>query len=247
MSHIPTKTIEEPTFLITPYPDNNGQIISENIAGKFYLHNNHVISTLTKNIIKDHCIVNIIKHEAPTCTFQKYRNDYFIQYINPNILITWNITREKLNQNCNSQEIYIENNKIVKVFNCTAELKQVLISNNIQQYTNLIFTEHNVTKIEPISHIEIKEMILLSNKNDTIYKNLIIIILFALALSCIFYIYKKFKTTPNNIIIKYLKPKTAKINQTIDEEIEKENKLETVAEVIAIETPIPQLYPNINT
>jgi len=246
MSHIPTNTIEKSTFLITPYPDNNGQIISENTAGKFYLHNNYVINTLTKNIIKDHCIVNIIKHETPTCTFQKYRKQHYIQYIKPNILITWNLTREKLDQDCNNQEIYIENNKIIKVFNCTAELKEVSISNSIQQYTNLIFTEHNVTKIEPMSHIEIKEMILLSNKNYTIYKNLLMIILFTLAISCIFYIYKKCKTTPNNIIIKYLKPKTTKISQTINKEIEKETNLETVAEVITIETPTPQLYPNIN-
>jgi len=74
----------------------------------------------------------------------------------------------------------------------------------------------------------------------------LIIIFFILAISCIFYIYNRCKTTPNNIITKYLTPRTTKKIQTINKEIDKENNLETVAEVITIETPIPQLYPNIN-
>lgn len=79
MSHIPMNTIEQPTFIIAPYPDNNGLIIYKNIEGKFYLHNNYVLNTLTKNIVKYHCIANIIKHETPT--FQKYRKQSYIQYI----------------------------------------------------------------------------------------------------------------------------------------------------------------------
>lgn len=35
--------------------DKNGQIISENIVGIYYLHINNVINTLTKNIIIDCC------------------------------------------------------------------------------------------------------------------------------------------------------------------------------------------------
>lgn len=243
MSHIPTNTIEQPTFLIAPYPDNNGQIINENLEGKFYLHNSHVLNTQTKNIIKDHCIANIMKHETPTCTFQKYRKPFYVQYIKPNIIITWNMTREKLYQNCNNQEIFIENNKIIKIFNCTAELKQVSMSNNIHQYTNLIFTEHNVTKVEPMSHIEIKEMIMLNNKNFTIYRNILIILLLVFSIISIFYLYMKCKTAPHNIIITYLKPKASR---TVKQNIETETVKEKNTEKVDIENPIPQLYPEVN-
>lgn len=44
ISHIPKNTIDQPTFLISPYPDNNGHIINENIEDKYFLHNNHVLN-----------------------------------------------------------------------------------------------------------------------------------------------------------------------------------------------------------
>lgn len=73
------------------------------------------------------------------------------------------MTREKFKQICINQEMFIENVKIIKIFYCTAELKEFSISNNMHQYTNLKFTEHKVTKVEPMSHIEINEMIILRN------------------------------------------------------------------------------------
>jgi len=50
------------------------------------------------------------------------------------------MTKEKLYHYCNGQVIYIENNKIIKIFNFAAELKQITMSISIQQYTNAILT-----------------------------------------------------------------------------------------------------------
>lgn len=34
----------------------------------------------SKNINKDYCMASKIKHEIPTCTLQKYRKPFYIQY-----------------------------------------------------------------------------------------------------------------------------------------------------------------------
>lgn len=233
MSHIPLSNLETKTFQVIPYPDKNGQIINESVEGKFYLHNNFVSNSISKKIINDQCITNIIKHEIPVCTFNKYRKQEFIQIVEPNIIITWNLTRTKLNQNCNDLEIYIEKDKIIKIFNCTIELKNVKISNRAQQFTTIMFTEYNVTKIEPLSHIEIKEMIMYNNRVNNNYKYPIIMIVLILILIVIYnLVNKKIKTLFNIITQKFVKTHDTDISAN--------------AETDNIVIPVPLMYPELN-
>lgn len=116
------------------------------------------------------------------------------------------MARERANQNYNFLEILIDNNEIILIIdnneiNCTAELNEFSKSNNIHQYQNQVLTDHNVTKVKPMSLI--KEIIVLNNRNYTIYKYILLILKYVLVLTIIsiFYPYVKCKTAPHNITI----------------------------------------------
>jgi len=100
ISHVPSEVTKVPIFQIVPYPDEHNYILTEQIFDKFYIFDNQVFHKDTNRVIFDKCIIGIIKQEQTQCKYIKTHKNYQINYIEPNILLTWNIPETAVNQDC---------------------------------------------------------------------------------------------------------------------------------------------------
>jgi len=60
ISHIPSEIIKSPVFEIIPYPDENNNILTENILDKYFLYEDKIFNKETGKIVIDDCISEII-------------------------------------------------------------------------------------------------------------------------------------------------------------------------------------------
>jgi len=91
---------------------------------------------------------------------------------------------------------------MIKIHNCSIAINNLSISNYNSSYTQSIYTRNNVTKLDPISYIQAKEIFFEQNKENQIYKIIVIVTLGLLILSMSLYILYKFKKIPKRIFIK---------------------------------------------
>jgi len=92
---------------------------------------------------------------------------------------------------------------MIKIHNCSIAIYELSVSNYISDNTQSIYTRNNVTKLDPISYIQAKEKIFEQNKENHIYKIIVIVTLGLLMLSISLYLLYKFKEIPKRILIKY--------------------------------------------
>jgi len=116
--------------------------------------------------------------------------------------ITWNLSKTILNQNCIKNEIVIEGNNMIKIHNCSIAINDLSISSYNSTYTQSIYTRNNATKLEPISYTQAKEIFFEQNKENQIYKIIVIVALGLLKSSISLYLLYKFKKIPKRIFIK---------------------------------------------
>jgi len=79
------------------------------------------------------------------------------------MIVTWNLSKTILNQNCIENEIVIEVNDMIKIHNFSIAINDISISNYSSDYTQSIYTRNNVTKLDPISYIQAKEIFFKQN------------------------------------------------------------------------------------
>jgi len=65
--------------------------------------------------------------------------------------LTWNILKTLLNQNCVNKEISIVERTLVKILNCSIQLDEFTLSNSMLDYTQSVYINNNITKLEPLS------------------------------------------------------------------------------------------------
>jgi len=144
------------------------------------------------------------------------------------------LSKTILNQSCIKNEIVIEGNNMIKIHNWSIAINDLSISNYNSDYTQSIYTRKNVTKLDPISYIQAKEIFFEQNKENQIYKIIVIITLGLLILSISLYLLYKFKEIHKRIFIKYNNTKGD--DPTIDtQELQNSQELQE----------IPKLYPKI--
>jgi len=99
ISHIPSEIVKSPVFDIIHYPDENNNILTENLLDKYFLYEYKVFHKETGKIVIDDCINGIIRQENTECRYTKTYKNFQINYVEPNILLTWNIPKTSLSQN----------------------------------------------------------------------------------------------------------------------------------------------------
>jgi len=182
----------------------------------------------TKKPVTNTCLLGLVNQTDTSCRYTKTLLTTQINYVEPNIIVTWNLSKTILNQNCIKNEIVIEGNNMIKIHNCSIAINDLSISNYNSDYTQSIYTRNNVTKLDPISYIQAKEIFFEQNKENQIYKIIVIVTLGLLILSISLYLLYKFKEIPKRILIKYNNTKGD--DPTIDSQELQE---------------IPKLYPKI--
>nr|AAC33319.1 envelope protein [Drosophila virilis] len=136
ISHIPREIIKSPVFEIIPYPDENNNILTEIAHEKYFTQDKKVYSRETKKLINNKCLTGILNQITSECSYTKILQNFQINYIEPNIILTWNLPKTILNHNCINNEITIEGNNIIKIFNCSLQINEISISNNMLDYTS---------------------------------------------------------------------------------------------------------------
>jgi len=231
ISHIPIYLSLISTIKIIPYPDSNGYQLDYTDTQSYFEKENKVYNTENKEV-KNECVTNIIKHLNPICNFKPVHTNEIIKYIEPNTIVTWNLTQTILNQNCQNSinKIKIEGNKMIRVTQCKIEINNIILSENLLEPEidlTPLYTPLNITKIKIVKHNDIVEMI--SENNITLYIQMIIVII-ALILLYSYLRYVSFKP----FMMLYAKLKIRKNqNQNTPQQTEIE------------ETPFPTLYPSI--
>lgn len=234
ISHIPSEVTKVPIFQIVPYPDEHNYILTEQIFDKFYIFDNQVFHKDTNRVIFDKCIIGIIKQEQTQCKYIKTHKNYQINYIEPNILLTWNIPETAVNQDCTNNKILISGNNIIKIKNCTMQIDEFLISNNLADFTQTIYITNNVTRLEPINHLQTREMIESHVKHYNFFQIICITTFVIMIISLTLYVAYKFKNIPKKIIVKYRKQKEhTHLENNVNENIQQGNNI--------------TLYPNLTT
>jgi len=61
ISHISSEIVKTPVFEIIPYPDEDNNILTENILDKYFLYEDKIFNKETGKILIDDCINGIIK------------------------------------------------------------------------------------------------------------------------------------------------------------------------------------------
>lgn len=211
-------------ILIEPLPNSMNKSIFLNENTILVDHNNTVYSSnvkdkLTKNLIpiEDKCIQNIINFNEAYCIMQKFDKEV-IKEILPGIIITKNVAKTSISQNCNNLKINIFGNFLIKHENCKIKINKILYENYFTKLQDNIVLPHFITKIVSnitISRIELEEIHInniknnrekiteiLSKKHESYIINTsinIFIIIIALSLICI--IKKCISKKQNKIII----------------------------------------------
>jgi len=75
ISHIPSEIVKSPVFEIIPYPDENDNILTENILDKYFIYEDKVFNKETGKIVIDDCINGITRQENTESKYTKtYKN-----------------------------------------------------------------------------------------------------------------------------------------------------------------------------
>lgn len=221
ISHIPRTIIKTPIYKILPYPDQNQNIITETLHDKYYIKNQQVFKVKTKEIVNNKCIIGLLRQTNTECRYTKMYKNFELNYIEPNIIITWNLPKTLLNQNCINKDLIAEGNNIIKVFNCSIQIEDVIITNTMLDYTRTIYVNNNITKLEPLSYIVAKEIFQNHSKQYFKTQTILLILLVVIIIIIIIYLIYKFKNIPKRIIINY---KKQKVITPEEETISSENK-----------------------
>lgn len=106
------------------------------------------------------------------------------------------------------------------------QIDEFIVSNSFADFTQTIYINNNVTKIEPISYLETKEIINSYVKHYTTFQ-IICITSFAITIiSLILYLVYKFKSIPKKLIVKYKKEEQPIQDQIVnDQTIVPENNI----------------------
>lgn len=238
ISHIPRDIIKTALFNIVPYPDKDNNILIENVNDKYYIQDNQVYKQNSGKPIINKCITGILNQIPTECRYSKTHNNIGITYVEPNIILTWKLSKIVLNQNCIiNREIIIEGDNIIKAFNCSVQIENILITSTTLDYTQTVYINNNVTKLEPLSYLNAKEII---KEHTNTYNTLQIITLTILAiiiLTLILYFIYKYKGIPKKLIVKYKKENP--------QQIEQQNNTTTENINTVLDTN-PVLYPRIS-
>jgi len=240
ISHIPREIINTPIFEIVPYPDANRNILTEIIHDKYFIQNNKVYSEKTQDLVMNKCITGILNQDTTECRYSKTHKSFETKYVEPNVLLTWNLPKTILNENCISREITIESINIIKALNCSIQLEDILITSTILDYTQTIYVNNNVTKLEPLSYIQAKEIVQQQTKHYNIFQVITLTTLIIIVIILVLYFSYKYKSIPRKIIVKY-KKQTETIPQSNNVQL---NPISNETANIVLE-PEPTLYPNI--
>lgn len=201
ISHIPREIIKTPIFEILPYPDPEKNILTENSHDKYYFENKNVYNKNTKQLETNECIIGILKQVTTSCKYTKTFKNYQITYIEPNIIVTWNLPKTKLNQDCVNNELTIEGNNIIQIYDCSLQLNEISIKNSYFDYSQSIYVTNNITKLEPISYLQTKEIINQHTKYNSVFQTITIITFVIIILSITLYLIYKLKIVPQKLII----------------------------------------------
>lgn len=231
ISHIPTNQDLINTVKIIPYPDHNGYQLDHTNTLSYFEKDGKVFTS--ENIeIEDECITSIIQLRKPICNYIPIQSTEIIKYLEPNTIVTWNLTETTLKQNCqnSNNNLQIKGNKIMQIKQCKVEIGNIILSGNYQTpEINLtpLYSPLELTKIKIIRHNDIVQLI--TENNYTFYFIIAIIILVIILL----YIYLKYVTF-NPIILLYSKlrsMKTTNVDMSQNSNINQE--------------PLPKLYPSV--
>jgi len=121
--------------------------------------------------------------------------------------LTWNIPKTLLNQNCINKEISIVGSNLIKILNCSVQLDEYTLSNSMLDYTQSVYVSNNVTKLEPLSYIQTKEIIESHTKYYNVFQTITLTTFVIIIISILLYLWYKFKNIPRKLIVKYIKPK----------------------------------------
>jgi len=69
-------------------------------------------------------------------------------------MLTRDLLKTILNQM--NREISIEGDNIIKALNCSLQLEEIIITSTTLDYTQKIYVNNNVTKLESLSYIQEK-------------------------------------------------------------------------------------------
>jgi len=119
-------------------------------------------------LIVNKCITGILNQVPTQCRYSKTHSNFEIKYAEPNINKTWNLPKTILNQNSINRETIIEVNNIIKSFNYSVQLEEILKTNTMLDYT--IYLNNNVTKLKPLEYIQTKEIIEQHNQTNNIFQ-----------------------------------------------------------------------------
>jgi len=100
---------------------------------------------------------------------------------------------------------------MIKAFNCSVQLEEIMITNTMLDYTQTIYVNNNVTKLEPLEYIQAKKIIKQHDQTNNIFQIIILTTLIIINFIVILYFTYKYKTIPQNLIVKFK-------NQTLQNE-----------------------------
>lgn len=134
ISHIPIDFQSTNTIKIIPYPDHNGYQLDYISTTSYFEKDNKIYKRDNKPVI-DECITKILQHSTPICNFERINNKEMIKYIEPNTIVTWNITNTTVKQNCqkNNVDLNIQGNKIISINQCKMQINDIILSDNYLQ------------------------------------------------------------------------------------------------------------------
>jgi len=121
--------------------------------------------------------------------------------------LTWNIPKTLLNQHCINKEISIVGSNLVKILNCSIQLDELTLSNSMLDYTQGVYVNNNITKLEPLSSIQTKEIIESHTKYYNVFQTITLTTFVVIIISIFLYLWYKLKSIPRKLIVKYVQPK----------------------------------------
>jgi len=193
-SHIPSEIVKSPVF--ETIPDENNNILTENILDKYFLYEDKIFYKETGKIVIDVCINGI-----------KTYTNFQINYVEPNMLLTWNFPKTLLNQICINKEISIVGSNLVKILNFSIQLDEFTFSNSMLDYTQSVYINNNIIKLEPLSYIQTKETIESHEKYYNVFQIITLTTFVIIMISILLYLWYNFKSIPRKLIVKYEKTK----------------------------------------
>lgn len=155
--------------LIEPIPDINKKALLVNYSEILVDQHNTafefpVKDDFKKNLIpiKDNCINDIINSKEAYCKKQILDIEV-IKLITEGIIITKNLNKTILKQNCNNLNLSLSGNYLIKFNNCKIELRNVKYENKETKIYDKIILPNFVTKIKEekvIENIKLEELYL---------------------------------------------------------------------------------------